>query len=95
MLAKAGSAAEVTAKIEAIERTATLPDQWQAQVLARVLEHNQVILVSDMCDHQLIKNMQMTAAGSLSEALTLAREKLGAAAEIVLIPDGVAVIVNK
>lgn len=94
-LARTQSPAEVTRKIMAIPRQATLPDQWEAQVLARVLSHSQVILVSDLCDHAMIKQMQMTPAADLAQALALARAIKGPEAEIVLIPDGVAVIVKK
>ena len=94
-LAEAASPEEVTEKILAVDRKKTMPDQWEAQVLARVLSHSQVILVSDLCDHELIRRMHMTPARDLEQALHLARARQGREAELVLIPDGVAVIVKK
>ncbi len=77
------------------ERGETVPDQWQTQILLRVLLHASVIYVSDM-DDEVIKKMHMTPAHSIGEALSKARELLGKAElKIVAIPDGVSVIVEK
>ena len=32
----------------------TLADQWTAQIFARILAHHPVILVTDLCDHNMI-----------------------------------------
>ena len=76
-------------------RNETVPDQWQTQILLRVLEHARVIYVSDM-DDETIKKMHMTPAHSIDEAISKARELLDKKElEIVAIPDGVSVIVEK
>ncbi len=74
-------------------RDETLPDQWEAQVLLRILLHAQVIFVSD-APKKMIREMHMIPADSLDEALALAKEILGKAdPTITAIPDGVAVMV--
>lgn len=77
------------------DRNQTVPDQWQTQILLRVLMHATVIYVSDM-DSDTIRRMHMIPAGSLDEAISKAREVLGKnELSIVAIPDGVSVIVQK
>lgn len=79
---------EKTPKIE------TIPDQWEAQILARILQKAQVIYVSDAPD-EMIREFQMTPAADVNQALGLAREYLkNEQAKITVIPDGVAVIVE-
>ena len=76
-------------------RNETVPDQWQTQVMLRVLQHAEVIYISSM-DDETIKNMHMTPAHSIEEALKIAKAKLGKNdVKIVAIPDGVSVIVQK
>lgn len=76
------------------ERGQTVPDQWQTQVLLRVLMHASVIYVSEM-DDEIIKKMHMTPAHSIDEALCIARKILNKEnPTIVAIPDGVSVIVR-
>ncbi|NMA43716.1 MAG: nickel-dependent lactate racemase [Oligosphaeraceae bacterium] len=94
-LAEANSPAEVLEKLRKIPATETIPDQWQSQILARVLSKNPVIVVSDPCNHAMIQAMHMQAASTLDEALMLARRKTGLDAKITVIPDGVSVIVRK
>ena len=92
--ADAASPADVTRKILAIDRQNTLPDQWEAQILARILEHCTVILVTDRCDPQLVRAMHLEQADTLEQAMAMARQKAGEDAGLVVIPDGVAVIVK-
>ena len=94
-LAEANSPEEVLEKLRKIPATETIPDQWESQILARILSKNPVIVVTDQCDHAIIHAMHMQAASTLQEALLLARRKTGSSAKIALIPDGVSVIVRK
>lgn len=72
----------------------TVPDQWEAQVLLRVLQKATVIYVSEM-DPKTIENMHMIPASSLEEALGKAKAILkNENAKIVAIPDGISVIVK-
>ena len=87
---------EVTAqKIACRGRNETVPDQWEAQILARILLHATVIYVSEMAD-EIVKSMHMIPAHSLDEALETAKKILNnQKPEITAIPDGVAVMVRK
>ena len=72
----------------------TLPDQWEAQVFARVLTHARVVYVSNAPD-EMIREMHMTPAHSMDEALKIAEEMLGNHnATVAVVPDGVSVAVK-
>ena len=74
-------------------RNETVPDQWQTQILLRVLMHARVIYISDMED-AVVEKMHMIPAHSIAEAMKLAEELLGRKPKVVAIPDGVSVIVK-
>ena len=75
-------------------RNETIPDQWQTQILLRILMRAKVIYVSDMAD-EIVEKMHMIPADSLEEAITKAK-KIIAKEKITLtaIPDGVSVMVT-
>ena len=73
-------------------RQETAPDQWQSQILARILLKARVIYVSEM-PNDMVEALHMIPAHSLEEAMDIAREMAGAQAKVVAIPDGVAVMV--
>ncbi|NMB97824.1 MAG: nickel-dependent lactate racemase [Clostridiaceae bacterium] len=93
--AEADTVEEVAEKISGISQDETIADQWEAQILARVLMKARVIMVTDNCSPELIQNMKMFHASSPEEALVLAENMAGKNAEIVVIPDGVGVIVQE
>jgi lactate racemase len=93
-LAQAKSPSELLDRIAKVPRNETVPDQWEFQILARMLDKYTVILVTDMCDPQMIKNMHMQHAFTFEEALKRAYEIKGNDAKVVVIPDGVSVIVR-
>ena len=71
----------------------TRVDQWQSQIFARVLQHAKVIYVSEAPD-EMVRELHMTPAHSLAEAMTMAEEMLSNLnASIIAIPDGVSVMV--
>lgn len=74
----------------------TVIDQWQSQIFARVLRHADVIFISDAPD-AMVRDLHMTPAHSLKDALAIADEKLAARGivngKILAIPDGVSVMV--
>ena len=75
-------------------RKETVPDQWQTQILLRIMMRASVIYVSDMPD-DVVTSMHMTPAHSIGEALAKARVLLGKQdVQIAAIPDGVSVIVR-
>ena len=74
-------------------RNETVPDQWQTQILLRVLARASVIFVSE-ADSDMIRAMHMTPAKDLDEAMALAKAMLSMdAPTVTAIPDGVAVMV--
>lgn len=89
-----GGAREVMDKIMKIDRNSTIPDQWAAQIIARIQLKHTVIIVSDQCDHQLITDMGFKATATIEEALSTGTSIIGANATYTVIPDGVAVIIN-
>ena len=94
-LCNAASPSELLKEISLVPADKTPPDQWQYQILARILEKFHVIIATRDCDHQIIRNMGMQAASTLNEALALAFEITGKEAAISVIPDGVSVIVER
>ena len=77
------------------DRQETLPDQWQTQILLRILMHAKVIYVSDM-DDATIEQMHMLPAHSLEEAVETAKKLMDKPnPKITAIPDGVSVMVMR
>lgn len=93
-VASASSPTEILEKVRKIPNSETIPDQWEFQILARILEKFTVIMVTDLCDPQMIKNMHMKHASSFEEALQMAFDIKGKDAKVAVIPDGVSVIVK-
>ncbi len=76
-------------------KSETLHDQWEAQVLLRILLYAKVIYVSSMPD-SIIEDMHMIPAHSIDQALKKAKEILGKdKCKITIIPDGISVMVKK
>lgn len=93
-MAEAASPKEVLEKVIQIPRDKTEPDQWEYQILARILDQYKVIMVTDQCDPQMIKNMHMDHASTFEEAMAKAISLKGEGAKITVVPDGVSVIVQ-
>ncbi|MBQ9366633.1 MAG: nickel-dependent lactate racemase [Victivallales bacterium] len=94
-LSECASPAELTRRILAVPRNRTEADQWQFQILARIMEHHTVIVVTTHFSHDMIRAMHLTPASTLDEALAIARGIVGAQARIAVIPDGVSVICSR
>jgi len=76
-------------------RESTRGDQWESQILIRILKHAHVIYISDAPD-EIVRDFQMTPAHSINDALKMAEEMLGNPdASITVIPDGVSVVVKQ
>jgi len=74
-------------------RNETAPDQWQSQILLRILKKATVIYVSNLPD-DMVKSMHMLPSHNLADAITLAKQILNNnSATITAIPDGLAVMV--
>ena len=76
--------------------TETGTDQWQSQVLARILEKRSVIVVAPLIE-DAVKGMRLGWAANLDDALVQADAILGRPegeeAEIIVIPNGPGVVV--
>ncbi len=85
---------EIMEEILKKDRAETIPDQWESQVLSRILIKHQVIMVTG-APKKMVEDMHMHYAETINEALDKAKELLGNENySITAIPDGVAVIVN-
>ena len=75
------------------KRSETIPDQWEVQILIRILLHATVIYVSKMKDEE-VSAMHMIPAHSLDEAMEKARDLIDKdAISITAIPEGISVCV--
>lgn len=74
-------------------RNETQPDQWQSQILLRILTKAAVIYVSNVSD-DTVEAMHMIPAHSLDEAIAVAKEMIARErVTITAIPEGVSVVV--
>ena len=89
------NASALLEEIRRIPMDKTVPDQWQYQILARILEKHQVIFVTAPELRQAIEEMKMTYASSLEEAYAMARASKGADARLVVIPNGISLIIHR
>ena len=85
--------AEILARIEATPKADTVPDQWESQILARILSRFHVVLVSQ-ADPELVKSMKMHPAEDLRQALQIAEELLGRPGTVTVIPEGISTIIK-
>ena len=92
--ADAAGSGEVMKKIESIPADLTLPDQWQAQILARVMNRAAVILVADAAVREAAQAMGMHYSMTVQDALQTAKDLKPDYDGITVIPDGVGVIVT-
>lgn len=91
-LSEAKSPQEILDRVAKVPRDKTEPDQWEFQILARVLSKHTVIMVTRDCDHGMLESMHMKTASSLPEAIEMASAIVGGDSRIAVIPDGVSVI---
>lgn len=90
---KANRIQDVMDEIMARNRDETIPDQWESQVLARILLKHKVIMVTS-ASKENVENIHMKWAPSVAKAIEMADEMLGNRGKITVIPDGVSVIVR-
>ena len=84
--------AEILAQIQATPMKDTVPDQWESQILVRILSRFPVVLISE-ADPELVKAMKMHPAQNLEEALAIAETLLGHEGTITVIPEGISTII--
>ena len=72
----------------------TIIDQWQTQILARIMKEHKVIFVTRPEIKDLILDMKLDYAESIDEAVTSVRSDFGPDPSITVIPNGVSVIIE-
>lgn len=73
----------------------TIPDQWQYQILARIMEKHRVIFVTRPELKQAITEMKMEYAPSLADAYERAGKLKGEKASVTVIPNGISLIIEE
>lgn len=86
------SAAALYDAFMATPQDKTVPDQWESQILARILMHHPVIFVSQPEMKGMIEDMKMIYAPSLEAALAFAHGM--GKHSLTVIPNGISVIVR-
>lgn len=94
LLADFNTAEEAYQNLNDVAPENTKFDQWEAQILARILCKANVIIVSKHCDPAIIKAMHIKHAYTIEEALDEAAKIVGENKKITIIPDGISVIVR-
>ena len=93
-LAEAKSGQDYLDKVSCVDRRHTVADQWESQVLARILSRHHVIMVSDLVKPEVVTGMHMEHARTFDEGIRRAYELQGKDAKVAVIPDGLAVVVR-
>ena len=91
LLADEPTAKAAYQKLNDVDPSKTEFDQWEAQILARILTKANVIIVSDKCDPKIITSMHIMHATTIDEALQKAYQLVGNK-KVTIIPDGISVI---
>ena len=72
----------------------TVSDQWQSQILCRILAKHKVIMVTRPELESTVREMKMDYAAAIEDAMAKAKREKGENAKVCIIPDGVSVIVK-
>ena len=94
-LSECAGPTELLEEIRRVPMDETVPDQWQYQILARILEKHHVYFVARKEMEEAVNAMKMEYAPSLEEAYTRARALKGASARVAVIPNGVSLIIKQ
>ena len=82
------------AQCAATPQSQTIPDQWESQILARILMKHRVIFVSRPEMETTLREMKLDYAPDLNTAVQMARQEKGQNATVTLIPNGISVVVQ-
>ena len=89
------SPADHFAQCVATPQHKTIPDQWESQILARILMKHHVIFVSRPEMEPTLREMKLDYAPTLQAAVEKARALKGDDATVTIIPNGISVIVKE
>ena len=92
-MTQAMTAREILTQIQATPKERTVPDQWESQILCRILSRFKLVLISE-CDPELVRAMKMHPARDLDEALAIAETLLGFPGQVTVIPEGISSIIT-
>jgi len=82
------------AQCVATPQSETIPDQWESQILARILMKHRVIFVTRPEMETTLREMKLDYAASLEEAVAMAKADRGENASVTVIPNGISVMVR-
>ena len=82
------------AQCAATPQNQTIPDQWESQILARILMKHRIIFVSRPEMEVTLREMKLDYAPDLPSALAMAKADRGEDAEVTVIPNGISVMVR-
>jgi nickel-dependent lactate racemase len=85
--------AEILAQILSTAKADTVADQWESQILARILSGYHVVLISQ-ADPDLVRDMKIHPAKDLHQALAIADGLLGYQGSVTVIPEGISTIIG-
>lgn len=91
-LKAASSPDEILERVRKVPRDATTPDQWQYQIMARILKRFKVLMYAPECPQEMLREMMLEPVSSPEEALSKAFGYCGSSARVAALPDGVSVI---
>ncbi|MDU3211391.1 nickel-dependent lactate racemase [Anaerococcus sp.] len=72
----------------------TIPDQWESQILCRVLLKTKAIIYISDVDDEIIKTFHMIPVKTLDEAMEKANELMGNDSSVTVIPNGISVFIK-
>ncbi|KLU62913.1 hypothetical protein CEB3_c07670 [Peptococcaceae bacterium CEB3] len=94
MLTNPGGPKRILEEIRSTPAAETSLDQWQVQVLVRILQEYHVIVVTEGVKPEVLSAMGLDSATNLEEALNKAYTRTGPAAKVVVIPNGAGVFIE-
>lgn len=92
-MAESRSPEALLSQIRRVAPEETVPDQWQYQILCRILKSHRVILVTDPALKEAVADMKLTYCRTLPEAIAMAKA-FHPGGHAVILPDGVSTIVR-
>ena len=90
-----GTVDEIDAYLSKIPPKETIPEMWCAQIFSRILKKHRIILVTNYLDHEMVRKPTIIPPPSPGGARDTAYGMMGRAGEVVVTPNGVAVLAVK
>lgn len=89
-----GKPEEILSHVLSIPPHQTIPEQWCAQIISRIMMHHRIIVVTEHMRSEELAAANMLHASTLDDALALAMKIKGSDAQVVIIPDGISTIAS-